>query len=86
MKIMKYTHTNPVKEIEDWLQKPKGVLINVTECEDHIELTFKEQTSYFSTSEMKVYKIIYSVIDGKLNKSEKIYGKIIPATEESYIF
>ena len=83
---MKYAHINPIKEIEDWLQKPKSTLINVIEFEDRIELTFKEHISYLSTSEMKVYKIIYSVIDGKLNKSERVYGKIIPATEESYIF
>jgi hypothetical protein len=39
-----------------------------------------------SSSEKRVYKIIYSIEEGKWKRSEPIYGKIIPATEESYEF
>ena len=34
----------------------------------------------------RVFKIVYSCIDGKWNKSEPIFGTIIPKSEESYEF
>lgn len=34
----------------------------------------------------RVFKIVYSCKDGKWNKSEPIYGKIIPASDEYYEF
>ena len=36
--------------------------------------------------EERVFKIVYSCKDGKWNKSEPNYGKIIPATDEDYDF
>jgi hypothetical protein len=36
--------------------------------------------------EERVFKIVYSCVDGKWNKSEKIYGKIIPSQKEYYEF
>jgi hypothetical protein len=34
----------------------------------------------------RVFKIVYSCIEGKWNRSERIYGTIIPASEEDYEF
>jgi hypothetical protein len=34
----------------------------------------------------QVYKIVYSCKDGKWDKSEKIYGEIIPFKDEEYEF
>ena len=81
---MKYTHINKIKEMQDWL-KPKSFLVNVIEGEESVELIFTENPM-LSSSEKRVYKIIYSIEEGKWKRSEPIYGKIIPATEESYEF
>jgi hypothetical protein len=34
----------------------------------------------------RAVKIVYSCVDGKWNKSEPIYGKIIPAQDEYFEF
>lgn len=73
-------------------QYQKEKLISFEEFEDRIEVIYTEKSNYIYTTyppiypERRVYKIIYSVVDGKWNKSDKIYGKIIPAQEESYEF
>jgi len=36
--------------------------------------------------EKRAFKIVYSCVNGMWNKSEPIYGKIIPAQEEYYEF
>ena len=40
----------------------------------------------FGMVQPNVFKIVFSCIDGKWNKSDRIYGKIIPPSEESYEF
>ena len=80
---MKYTHINRVEELQDWIN-PKSSLIDVIEGEDRIELIYIENG--FISSERKVYKIIYSVVEGQWNRSEPIWGKIIPSREETYEF
>jgi hypothetical protein len=37
-------------------------------------------------AEQRVFKIVFSCIDGKWNKSERIYGKVVAAKLESYSF
>jgi hypothetical protein len=64
--------------------------VEVNVVGETIEMIYK-QTLHFnnwpaSLTEKKVYKIVYSCIDGKWNKSEPIYGKIIPAQEEYFEF
>lgn len=66
--------------------------VNVEEFEDRIEMTFVE-TSCISLTvypprppERRVFKITFSCVDGKWNKSGKIYGEIVPAEQESYDF
>lgn len=58
--------------------------------DNRIEMIYIQHTCYsYSPSplcERRVYKIIYSCVDGKWNVSDPIYGKILPATEEEYEF
>lgn len=68
--------------------------IRVEEYSDRIEMIYKQfstmsyinTTTLYSTPEQRVYKIVYSCVDGKWNKSEPIYGKIVPAVDEYYEF
>lgn len=67
-------------------------LIEVIETEDSIELVYKETSGLTYTiyppipPEDRVFKIVFSCKDGKWHKSERIYGKIVPSTKESYTF
>lgn len=67
-------------------------LINVIENNDSIEMIYKETSMICHTSfpapppEVRVFKYIFSCVDGKWNKSDRIYGRIIPASDESYEF
>lgn len=65
-------------------------LININESVDKIELVY-EQFSLVHMSDYnnlnipkRVYKVIISVKDGKLHKSEPIFAEIIPAQKETY--
>lgn len=66
--------------------------LEVNEYADQIEMVYKETNNMVYTvwpsppPEVRVFKIVYSVVDGKWNKSERIYGKIIPKSKESYEF
>lgn len=67
------------------------IRVNTIELNDSIEMVYKQTSaitnSYFnSKQEEVVFKIVYSCKDGKWNKSEPIYGKIIPAIAEYYEF
>ena len=66
--------------------------IAVMECFESIEMIYK-QTSMLTYTiypspppEERVFKIVYSCVDGKWNKSEPIFGKIVRATSESFEF
>jgi len=68
------------------------IRIKVNEVGESIEFIYK-QTSLVTytiyppnSPQERVFKIIYSCIDGKWNKSERIYGEIIPASNEYYEF
>lgn len=64
----------------------------VRELSDCIEMIYKETSMLTLTihpsppPQERVFKIVYSCIDGKWNKSQPIYGKIIAPQEESYEF
>jgi hypothetical protein len=66
--------------------------IDVQEVGDTIEMTFLETSNLFLAvypqrpPERRVFKIIYSCVDSKWNKSERIYGEIVPAQREIYKF
>lgn len=70
--------------------KPK--LISVSDYGEAVEVTYIETATtyvsygYDNTPPRRVFKIIYSCVDGKFHKSDRIYGEIIPATEETYEF
>ncbi len=75
--------------INTWLEPQR---INIIENKDSIEMIYKETSMLSHTvyppppPECRVFKIIFSCKDGVWNKSERIYGKIIPATMEKYEF
>ena len=66
--------------------------IEVIEVGESIEMIYKQTSSFYRTgglapySDERLYKIVYSCVDGKWNKSEPIYGKIIAAQDEYYEF
>lgn len=68
------------------------IRIEVKEYFDYIEMIYKETSMIqlaiypLRTPEERVFKIIFSCVGGKWHKSERIYGKIIPSQNESYIF
>lgn len=67
----------------------KPTLIRTDIFEDRIELIYREPSlisSGFNPSPDRVFKQVYSCVDGKWNVSHRIYGQIIPATEEDYDF
>ena len=68
-------------------------IVSVNECAESVEMIYKETSMitnlgiYLSSSpEERVFKIVYSCINGKWNKSDRIYGNIIPAQDEEYQF
>jgi hypothetical protein len=68
--------------------------LEVKEVGETIEMIYKETLNInFSsiihlnpTFQETIFKIVYSCVDGKWNKSERIYGEIVPAQEEYYNF
>jgi hypothetical protein len=66
--------------------------IEVREVGETIEMIYKQTSSFSRTGglppyhDVRLYKIVYRCVDGKWNKSEPIFGKIIPAQDESYQF
>ena len=62
-------------------------LIDTIVKENSIELVYKE-VSIWNGLDNRVYKIVYSCLDGKWHKSDRIYGEIIPeqVIEETYKF
>lgn len=72
--------------INQW-SEPKRV--QVIENKDNIEFVYKQRkmiTMGYSLPETRVYKIIFSCVNGEWHKSDPIFGTIIPANEESYEF
>lgn len=67
-------------------------MVSADEVGDSIEMIYKQESMLYRTgglppyNDTRVYKIIYSCVDGKWNKSEPIYGKIIPQQTEYYQF
>jgi len=66
--------------------------VEVNEVGETIEMIYK-QTSMLTYTvypspppEVRVFKIVYSCVDGKWNKSEPIFGKIIPPQNECFEF
>ena len=62
-------------------------LIDTIVKENSIELVYKE-VSIWNGLDSRVYKIVYSCLDGKWHKSDRIYGELIPeqVIEETYKF
>lgn len=82
-------YTTGTTNISSWANATR---VEVNEYSDYIEMVYKEvSNNYLSVypprpTEERVFKIIYSCVDGQWNKSERIYGKILPAKNETYSF
>jgi hypothetical protein len=67
-------------------------MVDVNEFVDSIEMIYKQRKTLGTQGFMpdpqqeRVFKIVFSCIDGKWNKSEPIYGNIILAKSETYEF
>tara|TARA_R110000868_G_scaffold3103_2_gene20711 strand:- start:14786 stop:15151 length:366 start_codon:yes stop_codon:yes gene_type:complete len=87
-------YPNSTSGISSAVNMPSLQQLEVKEVGETIEMIYKETlnsnyttTVYFNFSpEVRVFKIVYSCVDGKWNKSERIYGEIVPAQEEYYNF
>ena len=66
--------------------------VDVIENSDSIEFIYKEISMISYTSfpapppQVRIFKIVFSCVNGEWNKSERIYGEIVPAEDERYIF
>ena len=85
------TSTSTSANINTW-STPE--LLETRECQESIEMVYKQTSniSYGIHSFMnshdteRIYKIVYSCVEGKWHKSEPIFGKIVPAQDAYYDF
>lgn len=69
---------------------PEKIDVNIHQ--DNIEMIYKETSNishlsaFQNSPQQRVFKIVYSVVDGKWNVSDRIYGKIVPKSDEYYTF
>lgn len=63
-------------------------VVEIVEKCDSIEVVYKEKpiVTNLEFKHYGIFKIIFSCKDGKWNKSERIYGRVIPESKESYEF
>lgn len=67
----------------------KPTIVDVIDTGNSIEMVYVQTKNSIwggCLKEKRVFKIVYSCVDGKWHKSEPIFGKIIPAQEEYYEF
>ena len=68
------------------------VFVEANEVGESIEMIYVQTSNYSRTGGFPPYhderavKIIYSCVDGKWNKSEPIYGKVIHQSSVAYDF
>ena len=85
-----YTNANSTTNVLNQWGSPS--FLESKEIDDTIEFIYKQISTICYTSfpspplQERIFKIVYSCKDGKWNKSEPIYGKIIPSQEEYYEF
>jgi hypothetical protein len=83
-----YNNTNSIS-FSSW-NHPE--LINATEKGETIEMIYRQTSNFYRTgglppyNDTRIFKIVYSCVNGKWNKSEPIYGKVITSQEESFEF
>ena len=87
------TGLSTTQTFDQWICKwSDPLLIKTQEVGESIELIYKQHSTYSRTggiapyNDTRVFKIVYSCVNGKWNKSEPIFGEIIPAHEEYYEF
>jgi hypothetical protein len=67
--------------------------IRVQEVGESIELLYKQRNllnshtiGYVQPHQERVFKVVFSCVEGKWHRSEIIYGQILPAQKEDYVF
>jgi hypothetical protein len=79
--------TTHLQSLSEW-SEPK--MVDVIDTGSSIEMTFVQNRNIDLwggwSQEKRVFKIVYSCVNGMWNKSKPVYGKIIPAQEEYYDF
>lgn len=83
---MKVTTSTSWQTGNNW-SEPK--LVETIVKSESIELIYTQCTTIFidwQGPDHRCFKITFSCIDGKWNKSKPIYGEIIPASEQTYEF
>ena len=86
-----HTTGTSTSHLETWNHPEK---VEVNEVGESIEMIYKQRSVvnymihsfHYAPPAERVFKIVYSCIDGKWNKSEPIYGRIIPAQNEYFEF
>lgn len=84
-----FVSSNGITNYNSWFPPER---IKIIENTDSIEFIYIETSCVTHTiypqmeSDRRVFKIIFSCKDGKWHKSDRIYGEIIPASDEDYIF
>ena len=88
-----FSGTSSTTNYGDLNQWSEPNMVSLEEVGDTIEMIFTQySTIHYCNSilnrspKRRVFKIIYSCINGKWNKSDRIFGEIILATNEDYIF
>jgi hypothetical protein len=62
-------------------------ILNTWSNPERVQTSMLTYTVYPSPPpEVRVFKIVYSCVDGKWHKSEPIFGKIIPSQSEYFEF
>lgn len=84
--------TSTTSTINTWSNPER---IDVYENGESIEMIYKQTSMltyttfnfpFSSQPEVRVFKIVYSCVNGKWNKSEPIFGRIVPAQREYFEF
>lgn len=82
-------NTGTTATLNTWSQPSR---VDVREYPDKIEMIYKQTSMITYTTwpgqppQERVFKIVFSCVDGKWHKSEPIFGTITPARDEDYDF
>ena len=73
-----------------WRAYSTPVLIDILEGIESLTLVYKQYPNFTTTvgsfNDPRIYKVVYSIVDGKWHKSEQIEGTYLAAVDEAYSF
>ena len=86
---MNFSNSGTTSVIDMW---SIPVRVRVDEYLNKIEMIYKQRSMMTYTiypsppPQERCFKIVFSCVDGKWNRSEPIFGTIVPARDEEYEF